>query len=165
MTQWAFKKYSNKDRFQIRTNNTVNLHRSDEHFKLTVSHGIGCLCRRCYCLLNLWRRDNLWDKKHTKVTKRNKAQQTGVVFCFLKGGKGGGKEGSSHVTLRTDTIHIKKPKGLLQLILLYSIRKQIFCHHSQFSHVLQNTGELSIPRLSKSAFHNSKHTSYFLPYF
>lgn len=57
-------------------------------------------------------------------------------------GVGGGREreGSRHVILRTYIIHIKKAKGLLQLVLLYSIRMQIFVTIPNF-HMYSKTWE------------------------
>lgn len=129
MTHWVFKKYNNKDRFQIRTNNTVCVHIFDEHFKLPVSRGTGLLCR-CYCLVNLQRRNNLWDEKHTKG---NKDYQTEVVFYLSTCNWRESRKKVPAMSSWTDTIHIKKAKGLLQLILLYSIRKHIFSPLSIFT--------------------------------
>lgn len=62
------------------------------------------------------------DKK-----KQNLANRGSILFSLSAHNLGGRVEdGSSRVILRRDKIHIKKAKDLLQMILLYTIRKQIF---------------------------------------
>lgn len=76
------------------------------------------------------------DKKNQSLSNRGS-----VLFCVLTTKlKARWKEASSHVILRTDLIHTKKAKGLLQLILLYSIRTQFLSPLPAFTLCALNHG-------------------------
>lgn len=159
---WAFKKYNNEERFQIRINNTVHTHISDEHFKLPVSRGTEFLCRRCYCLVNLQR-----EMKSTQSNKKKQslANRGSVIFslstCDLEEGRGGLKGRFQTCDPQNRYNPYQKGQRFAPADIIIQHWKVDFCHHSQFSHVLQNMGELTIPRLSKSVFNNWNHAGSF----
>lgn len=81
-------------------------------------------------------------KAHRSDKKKQSLTNRGCILFSLSTHNLGRRvgDGSSHVILRTDIIHIWKAKGLLQLILLYSIRKQIFVTTPNF-HMYSKTWE------------------------